>query len=92
MPLKLKSAFMTSTGNDARLLMDCGVGDQIVSVTHEALEAVADPPRADEFRLQEFIETFSQIASLKFDRREFDQTGHVSVMAQDVRSWQALNQ
>ncbi|MEH0295929.1 hypothetical protein V6R98_27525 [Agrobacterium sp. CCNWLW71] len=89
MPLKLKSGFMVSSGAEARLLMDCGVGDQIVLVSQGALEAIADPPRADEFRLQQFIEAFSEIASEKFDKHALDQTGHVNVTADDARAWRA---
>lgn len=91
MPLKLKSGFMTASGADGRLLMDCGIGDQIVLITHDALEAIADPPRADEFRLQEYIDTFSRIASEKFDKRMFDDAGRISVTAEDARKWRATS-
>jgi hypothetical protein len=91
MPLKLKSGFMVSSGAEGRLLMDCGVGDQVVLIGQDALEAIADPPRADEFRLQEFIETFSFIASEKFDKHALDPSGHVRVTAEDVRAWRAAN-
>ncbi|WP_429925680.1 hypothetical protein ACQY1H_23585 (plasmid) [Agrobacterium vitis] len=87
MPLKLKSGFLTSSGNEGRLLMDSGTGDQVVVITRNALEAIADPPRADEFRLQEHIEAFSRIASDKFDGHQFDPAGHVRVTSEDVRSW-----
>jgi hypothetical protein len=87
MPLKLKSGFLTSSGQEGRLLMDTGIGDQVVVVTHNALEAIADPPRADEFRLQEHIEAFSRIASDKFDGKQFDPTGHIRVTSEDVRNW-----
>lgn len=89
MPLHLKSGFMTSSGAEARLLMDSGAGDQIISITIGALEAVADPPRADEFRLQNYIDTFSRIAGEKYDRAEFDLSGHVRVTADDVRAWRS---
>jgi hypothetical protein len=91
MPLKLKSGFMTSSGIEGRLLMDCGAGDQVVTIDLEALEAIADPPRADEFRLQEYVQAFSHIASDKFDRRDFDATGHVCVTASDARDWRSLH-
>ena len=90
MPLKLKSGFLTSDGSEARLLMDSGAGDQVVMITHEALEAIADPPRADEFRLQQHIETFSLIASDKFDNGAFDPTGHIHITADDVKKWRSV--
>ncbi|WP_371412525.1 hypothetical protein [Neorhizobium sp. T25_13] len=89
MPLKLKSGFLMSSGDEGRLVMDSGVGDQIVIVAREALEAVADPPRVDEFRLQEYIDVFSRIASAKFDERLLDSRGHVHVTSEDVRTWHA---
>ena len=91
MPLKLKSGFMTSDGNEGRLLMDSGTGDQVVLVTHDALETIANPPRADEFRLQEYVDLFGQIASDKFDRREFDAAGHIRVTSEDIRTFRSLH-
>ncbi|KGD96385.1 hypothetical protein JL39_17435 [Rhizobium sp. YS-1r] len=87
MPLTLKSGFLTSSGYEGRLIMSSGAGDQVVVVTHDALAAIADPPRVDEFRLQEYIETFSRIASEKFDGGLFDSTGHVCVTVGDIRKW-----
>lgn len=89
MPRKLKSGFLMSSGDEGRLVMDSGIGDQVVIVTRDALEAVADPPRADEFRLQEYIELFSQIASAKFDEKLLDASGHVRLTSEDVRTWLA---
>ena len=68
MPLRLKSGFMLASGTEGRLLMDCGLGDRVVSISRAALEAIADPPRSDEFRLQEYIEAFSEIASRSVSR------------------------
>jgi hypothetical protein len=87
MPLKLKSGFLVSSGEDGRLLMESGVGEEIVVVSRHALEAMADPPRVDEFRLQQYIDTFSQIASDKYDGGRLDPAGHVRVTSQDVRDW-----
>ncbi|MCC2611001.1 hypothetical protein [Neorhizobium petrolearium] len=87
MPLKLKSGFLTSSGDEGRLLMDSGTGDEVVVVSYNALEAIADPPRADEFRLQQYIEAFSQIASNKFDEKQFGRAGHIRVTSEDVRNW-----
>ena len=87
MPLTLRSGFMTSTGEEGRLLMDSGAGDQIVIVTNGALKMVASPPRADEFRLQEYIDLFSTIASGKFDAGLLDGAGHVCVTVSDVQTW-----
>ncbi|MCF3638749.1 hypothetical protein LXM94_02025 [Rhizobium sp. TRM95111] len=89
MPLKLKSGFLTSSGEDGRLLMDSGAGEEIVFVSRHALESIADPPRVDEFRLQQYIDSFSQIASDKYDGGRLDPTGHVRVTSQDVRDWRA---
>lgn len=89
MPLKLKSGCLTSTGSEGLLFMDSGAGDQVVHVTLDALKAVADPPRADDFRLQTFIEAFSTIASRKFDSGLFDETGHIKVEAADALEWRA---
>ena len=89
MPLKLKSGFMTSDGNEGRLLMDSGIGDQVVLVTRDALETTAIPPRADEFRLQEYLDLFGQIASDKFDRKEFDAAGHIRVTSEDIRTFRS---
>ncbi|MFB9952365.1 hypothetical protein ACFFP0_26280 [Rhizobium puerariae] len=89
MTLTLKSGFLTSSGYEGRLIMSTGAGDQVVVVTHDALAAIADPPRVDEFRLQEYIEAFSRIASDKFDGGIFDATGHVCVTADDVRKWRS---
>lgn len=85
MPLTLKSGFLTSSGEEGRLLMDSGTGVVVVEISRHALEAIADPPRADEFRLQQYIEAFSRIASEKYDEKRFDPTGHVRVTSKDVR-------
>ena len=92
MPLTLKSGFLTSSGYEGRIIMASSVGDHVVVVTHDALAAIADPPRVDEFRLQEYIEVFSRIASDKFDRSLLDASGHVCVTAGDVRKWRATSQ
>lgn len=85
MPLTLKSGFLTSSGEEGRLLMDSGAGMVVVEISHHALEAIADPPRADEFRLQQYIETFSRIASEKFDAKQFEPAGRLRVTSRDVR-------
>lgn len=89
MPLKLKSGFMVSSGEDGRLLMESNVGEEVVVVSRHALETMADPPRVDEFRLQQYIDAFSQIASDKYDGGRLDATGHIRVTSQDVRNWRA---
>ncbi|WP_159952668.1 MULTISPECIES: hypothetical protein [unclassified Rhizobium] len=89
MPLKLKSGFLMSSGDEGRLVMDSGIGDQIVIITRDALEVVAEPARVDEFRLQEYIEVFSRIASAKFDQNVLNASGHVCVTSEDVRIWHA---
>lgn len=67
--------------------MDSGAGIVVVEISHHALEAVADPPRADEFRLQKYIDTFSRIASEKYDEKQLNPAGHIRVTSKDVRTW-----
>ncbi len=91
MPLKLRSGFLKSSGKEALLLMDAGNGDQIIMVTREALETIASPPRADEFRLQEHIETLGAIASSKYDAGIIQPDGRVWITVDDIRSWKAAH-
>jgi hypothetical protein len=87
MSLKLISGMMKSSGNEALLVMDADGVNQIVVINREALLDVADPPRCDESRLQERIDIFSEIASAKYDRGDFEGDGRIRITAVDVTEW-----
>ena len=91
MPLKLVTGMMKSSGNEALLVMDSGSTNKIVLVTKQALLDMANPPRCDESRLQEYIGVFGEIASTKYDLGEIRPDGRVWITSNDVAKWRELH-
>ncbi len=87
MPLTLVTAMMKSSGNEALLIMDAGSMNKIVLVTKQALLDIANPPRCDESRLQEYIDALGKIASAKYDLGDIKPDGRVWITSDDVAKW-----
>lgn len=87
MSLKLISGMMKSSGDEALLVMDANGLNQMVVINGEALMSAAKPPRCDESRLQENIGTFSEIASAKYDRGDFESDGCIRITEKDLAAW-----
>jgi hypothetical protein len=93
MLLKLMSGFMKSSGDGALLMMESTRDGccQIALVTRDALRELAPTSRAEEFKLQEHIETFSAIAEDKYRADLLERDGRIRLTAEDVARWQILH-
>ncbi|KQR32490.1 hypothetical protein ASF91_13220 [Rhizobium sp. Leaf155] len=71
------------------MLMDAGGENQVAYVTDEAMQDIEFPPKSDMQRLLDHLETFSEIASKKYDQGLIESDGRVWVTSEDVMPYRS---
>ncbi|MBX4869898.1 hypothetical protein [Rhizobium bangladeshense] len=84
MPYEIVTASLDVNDKSGRIDVWFGPDMKTIVVSRRALLSVASPPRATEFRLLQYVETFCQIAA----RRLASTSGNtILITANDVRGW-----
>ncbi len=65
MSVRFLTAFLKSSGENGIVMLESGGEQKTVLVDRKALMALGSPPRADETRLQENVQTLCDIAEAK---------------------------
>lgn len=89
LPLILQDGKYIITESGATILMDAGGTNQIAYITQEAMQDIASPPSSDLQRLMDYLDTFSDIASEKYDKGLIEDDGRVWVRSADVLPYRA---
>ncbi|ARO32899.1 hypothetical protein FHT70_001605 [Rhizobium sp. BK049] len=84
MPYEIVTASLDAKDKSGHIDVRFGPDMKTVIVSRRALLSVASPPRATEFRLLQYVDTFCQIAA----RRLALTSGNtILITANDVRGW-----
>ncbi|MBX5002319.1 hypothetical protein [Rhizobium lentis] len=84
MPYEIVTASLDAKDKSGRLDVRFGPDLKTVIVSRRALLSVASPPRATEFRLVQYADTFCQIAARRLASTS---ANTVRITANDVRGW-----
>ncbi|MBB3166101.1 hypothetical protein FHS25_006617 [Rhizobium laguerreae] len=84
MSYEIVTASLDTKDKSGRLDVRFGPDMKTVVVSRRALLSVASPPRATEFRLLQYVDTFCQIAARRLGNMSGDT---VLIRANDVRGW-----
>jgi len=87
MSVRFLTAFLKSAGENGVMILESSGEQRTVLVDREALMALGSPPRADETRLQENVQTLCAIAEVKL-LRPTSVGQSIRISKADVTEWQ----
>jgi hypothetical protein len=83
------TAFLKSSGETGVVLMEHEGAQRVVIIDREALQEISNPPRADETRLQEHVDTICEIAACKLRLQPQSPFSRIRISKGDIEAWKA---
>ena len=83
------TAFLKSSGETGVVLMEHEGAQRVVVIDRDALQEISNPPRADETRLQEHVDTICEIAVSKMRLQPQSSFSRIRVSKDDIKAWKA---